>query len=45
VIADRWGLTAPFWFAFVGSGLTLVLIWRSLAHVAHADQEAAEQAV
>jgi predicted MFS family arabinose efflux permease len=44
VIADRWGLTAPFWFAFVGSGITLVLIWRSLAHVAHADQEAAEQA-
>jgi predicted MFS family arabinose efflux permease len=41
VIADRWGLTAPFWFAFVGSGITLVLIWRSLAHVAHADQEAA----
>ena len=23
VIADRWGLTAPFWFAFVGSGITL----------------------
>jgi len=37
VIADRWGLTAPFWFAFVGSGITLILIWRSLAHVAHAD--------
>jgi predicted MFS family arabinose efflux permease len=39
-IADRWGLTAPFWFAFVGSGITLALIWRSLAHVAHADHEA-----
>jgi predicted MFS family arabinose efflux permease len=39
-IADRWGLTAPFWFAFVGSGITLVLIWRSLGHVAHADREA-----
>ncbi len=38
LIADRWGLTAPFWFAFVGSGITLVLIWRSLAHVAHADR-------
>jgi predicted MFS family arabinose efflux permease len=43
LIADRWGLTAPFWFAFVGSGITLALIWRSLAHVAHADQVAAEQ--
>ena len=30
VIAERWGLTAPFWFAFVGSGLTLVLVWRPL---------------
>lgn len=39
VIAHAWGLTAPFWCAFVGSGITLVLIWRSLAHVAHADQE------
>jgi predicted MFS family arabinose efflux permease len=39
-IADHWGLTAPFWFAFVGSGITLLLIWRSLGHVAHADQEA-----
>lgn len=38
VLADVWGLTAPFWFAFLGSGLTLVLIWRSLDYVAHADQ-------
>ncbi len=41
-IADRWGLTAPFWFAFVGSGITLVLIWQSLGHIAHADREASE---
>jgi predicted MFS family arabinose efflux permease len=40
VIADIWGLTAPFWWAFVGSGIALVLIWRSLGHIAHADQEA-----
>lgn len=43
-IADRWGLTAPFWFAFVGSGITLALIWRSLAYVAHADQAIADHA-
>jgi predicted MFS family arabinose efflux permease len=36
-IAGRWGLTAPFWFAFVGSGITLILIWRALAYIAHAD--------
>jgi MFS family permease len=36
-IAARWGLTAPFWFAFVGAGLTLALVWRQLAHIAHAQ--------
>jgi len=35
VIAERWGLTAPFWFAFVGSALTLALVWRQLASIAH----------
>jgi MFS family permease len=38
-VADRWGVTGPFWFAFVGSAIFLVLIWRQLAHVAHADAE------
>ncbi|QAY63565.1 MFS transporter [Xylanimonas allomyrinae] len=37
LIAERWGLTAPFWFAFAGAGLTLACIWRPLAHIAHAD--------
>jgi len=37
LIAHRWGVTAPFWFAFVGSALFLVLIWRQLAHIAHDD--------
>ncbi|MDQ4213911.1 MFS transporter [Microbacterium capsulatum] len=35
-IAQTWGLTAPWWFAFVGSGLTLVLVWRSVSHLAAA---------
>ncbi|MEO5653755.1 MAG: MFS transporter [Marmoricola sp.] len=39
LIATRWGITAPFWFAFVGSAVFLVLIWRQLVHVAHADEE------
>ena len=34
-IAEQWGLTAPFWFAFVGSGLTLALVWRQLSSIAH----------
>lgn len=36
VLADRWGLTAPFWFGFVGSAVILALIWRALSEIAHA---------
>jgi predicted MFS family arabinose efflux permease len=39
LVADRWGVTGPFWFAFVGSAIFLMLIWRQLVHVAHADEE------
>lgn len=39
-IAERWGLVAPFWFAFVGSGITLALVWRQLDHIAHAPPAA-----
>jgi MFS family permease len=38
VIAQVWGVAGPFWFAFVGSGVILALIWRELAHIAHADE-------
>ena len=37
LIARQWGVNAPWWFAFVGSGLTLALVWRELAKIAHAD--------
>jgi predicted MFS family arabinose efflux permease len=40
-IASRWGITAPFWFAFAGSALFVVVIWRQLRHIAHADDAAA----
>jgi predicted MFS family arabinose efflux permease len=39
VIAQRWGVTGPFWFAFAGSALFVVLIWRQLEHIAHADDD------
>jgi predicted MFS family arabinose efflux permease len=38
VIADAFGVTGPFWFAFVGSALLVLLLWRQLVHVAHVDQ-------
>lgn len=38
VVAQAWGITAPFWFAFVGAGITLVLVWRQLGHIAHVGE-------
>jgi predicted MFS family arabinose efflux permease len=38
LLAREFGVTAPFWFAFAGSAVFVVLIWRQLAHIAHADE-------
>ena len=38
LLAQRFGVTAPFWFAFAGSAVLVLLIWRQLAHIAHADE-------
>jgi predicted MFS family arabinose efflux permease len=38
LLARQFDVTAPFWFAFAGSAVFVVLIWRQLAHVAHADE-------
>jgi len=39
VLAQQYGVTAPFWFAFAGSAVFVVLIWGQLAHIAHADEQ------
>jgi MFS family permease len=36
LIAQAWGLTAPWWFAFAGSAITLLLVWRSISLIAAA---------
>lgn len=36
-IAERFGVTAPFRFAFVGSAVFVVVMWRQLTHIAHDD--------
>lgn len=38
-LAERWGVTAPFWYAFVGSAVFVVVIWRQLSHISQADAE------
>ena len=35
LLATHAGITAPFWFAFVGSAVFLVLLWRELVRIAH----------
>ncbi len=42
LIAQQFGLTAPFWFGFIGSAVLLLVIWRSLGAIAHAPTAVAE---
>jgi predicted MFS family arabinose efflux permease len=39
LVARQWGVTGPFWFAFAGSALFVVLIWGQLKHIAHTDED------
>lgn len=38
ILARQFGVTAPFWFAFAGSAMFVVLIWGQLTHIAHDDE-------
>ena len=40
LLATRYGVTAPFWFAFLGSSAFVVLLWRQMTHIVHADDQA-----
>ncbi|KJL28878.1 MFS transporter [Microbacterium oxydans] len=33
VIAEIWGLTGPWWFAFAGAALTLVFVWKPISDI------------
>lgn len=37
LLARAYGITAPFWFGFLGSAVLVALLWRQFAHIAHAD--------
>jgi MFS family permease len=36
ILASTFGITAPFWFAFFGSALLVVLLWREFDNIVHA---------
>jgi len=40
VLARTFGITAPFWFGFVGSAVLVTVLWRELVHIAHAGAAA-----
>jgi predicted MFS family arabinose efflux permease len=37
-LAGRYGVSAPFWFAFVGSAIFVAVLWREMTRIAHSDQ-------
>jgi len=37
-LASHYGVAAPFWFAFAGSAIFVIVLWRELTRIAHADQ-------
>jgi predicted MFS family arabinose efflux permease len=39
VLAEHFGVTAPFWYACTGSAVFVVLIWRQLRHIAHDEDK------
>jgi MFS family permease len=42
VLAQRWGVVAPYWFGFVGSALLTAVMWRSFLNIAHAAEAGPE---
>jgi predicted MFS family arabinose efflux permease len=40
VLATAFGITAPFWFGFVGSAVLVVLLWRRFDDIVHASETA-----
>jgi MFS family permease len=36
LLASAYGITAPFWFGFIGSALLVVVLWRQFDNIAHA---------
>ncbi len=48
LLATVFGITAPFWFGFLGSAVLVIVLWRQFTHIVHsadaADADAAADA-
>jgi predicted MFS family arabinose efflux permease len=42
LLARAFGITAPFWFGFIGSAILVVIMWRQFGHIVVAGSRAAE---
>jgi len=38
LLARSFGITAPFWFAFAGSALLVIVLWRQFEHIVHSSE-------
>ena len=38
LLARTFGITAPFWFGFVGAALLVAILWRQFDHIVHASE-------
>ena len=41
LLARTYGITAPFWFGFIGSAILVLVLWRQFDNIAHAGDAAA----
>jgi MFS family permease len=39
LLAGTFGITAPFWFGFVGSAVLVIVLWRQFEHIAHTEPD------
>ena len=44
LLARQFGITAPFWFGFVGSAILVTILWREFRHIAHDNETRPEVA-
>ncbi len=41
VLASSFGITAPFWFGFVGSAILVILLWGQFGYITHSEAPSA----
>ena len=42
LLAREFGITAPFWFGFIGSAILVVVLWRQFDNIVHASERPAD---